>query len=452
MLRTLLIPAIAATGLALAPLQPAAAGPISTFELENGLEIVVIEDHRAPVAVHMLWYRAGAADEPPGVSGIAHFLEHLLFKATDKIESGAFSRIVEENGGTDNAFTSYDYTAYIQRVAADRLELMMQLEADRMRNLRLTEADIITERDVIIEERNQRTENNPGALFGEQRQAAQYLNHPYAIPIIGWRHEMVSLSLDDALAFYRTHYAPNNAILIVAGDVVPNEVLAMAQRHYGPLEPTIDLPQRIRPQEPPQTAPRRLTFEDPRVGQDYVIRTYLAPERDSGDQRPAAALVLLAELLGGSGITSFMGERLQLETQRAVYSAAFYSGTSYDDTTFGVIVVPSAGRSLTDSEADMDEVIAAFLETGVDLDQLARIKMQIRAADIYADDSTQGLARRYGAALTSGLTIEDIEAWPDILQSITEDEIMEAARNIFDMEKSVTGWLMKPAPVEEATE
>ena len=436
---------------ALAPLalsQPARAGEITTFGLENGLEVVVIEDHRAPVVVHMLWYRAGAADEPPGTSGIAHFLEHLLFKATDKIPSGEFSRIVERNGGTDNAFTVYDYTAYFQRVAADRLDLMMSLEADRMRNLRLTDEDIVTERDVILEERNQRTENNPGALFGEQRQAAQYLNHPYAIPIIGWKHEMQALSLDDALVFYRTHYAPNNAILIVAGDVLPGDVRAMAEKHYGPLAPTIDLPVRARPQEPPQTSPRRLTMEDARVGQPYVIRTYLAPERDSGDQRPAAALVLLAELLGGSGVTSFMGKRLQFDTQNAVYTGAFYRGLSFDDTTFGLIIVPSEGRSLMQAEADLDEVLAAFMVEGVDQDQLARIKMQIRASVIYADDSTQALARRYGAALTAGLTVDDIQAWPEVLQSVTPSEIMDAARGVFDMRNSVTGWLMKPEEEE----
>ncbi|HBM67843.1 MAG TPA: peptidase M16, partial [Rhodobacteraceae bacterium] len=163
---------------------------VSNFRLENGLDVVVIEDHRAPVVVHMLWYRAGAADESPGSSGVAHFLEHLLFKKTNLLASGEFSRIVAENGGSDNAFTSADYTAYFQRVASDRLPLMMQLEADRMVNLQLDESDIITERDVIIEERNQRTESSPGALFSEQRMAAQYLQHPYGRPIIGWRHEM----------------------------------------------------------------------------------------------------------------------------------------------------------------------------------------------------------------------------------------------------------------------
>jgi zinc protease len=226
--------------LLLAAALPLRAAEVSSFTLGNGLEVVVLEDHRAPVVVHMVWYRVGAADEPPGKSGIAHFLEHLMFKSTETLESGEFSRVVAANGGTDNAFTSYDYTAYFQRVAADRLELMMEMEADRMVNLRLTPEEVDTERQVILEERNQRTENEPGALFSEQRNAAQYMNHPYGIPIIGWRHEMEGLTLEDAKAFYREHYAPNNAILIVAGDVEPEAVREMAERHYGviPRTPT----------------------------------------------------------------------------------------------------------------------------------------------------------------------------------------------------------------------
>ena len=256
---------------------PARAAEVTSFSLENGLDAVVIEDHRAPVVVHMLWYRAGAADEPPGQSGIAHFLEHLLFKATDELESGEFSRIVTENGGSDNAFTAWDHTAYHQRVAADRLELMMKMEADRMRNIRLTEDDIVTERDVILEERNERVESNPNALFSEQRYAALYLNHPYGIPIIGWKHEMERLDMDDALAFYEKFYAPNNAILIVAGDVDPEEVRVLAEKHYGPLRPTPGLGPRERPLEPPHLAPRRMVFEDPRISDPYVSRVYLAP-------------------------------------------------------------------------------------------------------------------------------------------------------------------------------
>jgi len=425
---------------------------VTTFSLDNGMDVVVIEDHRAPVVVHMVWYRAGAADEPEGVSGIAHFLEHLLFKATDNMESGEFSKVVAANGGSDNAFTSWDYTAYHQRIASDRLELVMRMEADRMRNLRLTEDDVITERKVILEERNQRTENDAGALFGEQRRAAQYMNHRYGVPILGWKHEMEQLSLDDALAFYKRFYAPNNAILVVAGDVEPDDVKALADTYYGVLAPTEGLGPRDRPQEPPHRAERRLEFADPRVAQPYVIRTYLAPERDSGDQRTAAALTLFAELLGGDAATSFMGRKLQFENQTAVYSAAFYSALNLDDTTFGLVVVPTEGVSLPEAEAAMDETVAAFLEEPIDLEQLDSLKMQLRASQIYAKDNVQSLARRYGAALTSGLTIADVQAWPEVLQSITADEILEAGRMVLDRKNAVTGYLKRPEPASTSTE
>lgn len=421
---------------------------VSSFDLDNGMEVVVIEDHRAPVVVHMVWYRAGSADEKPGVSGVAHFLEHLLFKATDTLESGEFSKTVAANGGSDNAFTSYDYTAYFQRVAADRLELMMQMEADRMVNIRLTDADILTEREVIIEERNQRTENDPGALFGEQTSAAMYLNHRYGVPIIGWRHEMVSLDLDDAMDYYKEFYAPNNAILIVAGDVTPDEVKVMAERHYGPLPPNPDLEPRMRPQEPPQTAARRLTFEDPRVAQPYVSRAWLAPERDSGDQKTAAALMLGAELLG-DGQTAFLTQKLQFEQKKAVYATAYYRGTSLDDTRFTAIVVPVPGVSLAEAEAALEAALDEFMENPIDQAHLARIKKNMRAQEIYARDNVQGLANRYGRALTSGLTIKDILEWPDIVEAVTEDDIKSALRAVLKDESSVTGWLMNSA---EATQ
>jgi zinc protease len=413
---------------------------VSTFDLDNGMEVVVIEDHRAPVVVHMMWYRAGSADEQPGVSGVAHFLEHLLFKATDNMEAGEFSKTVAANGGSDNAFTSYDYTAYFQRVASDRLELMMQMEADRMVNLRLTEADILTEREVIIEERNQRTENDPNALFGEQASAALYMNHRYGVPVIGWRHEMETLELPDTLEYYEQFYAPNNAILIVAGDVTPQEVKEMAERHYGPLKANPDLEPRARPQEPVHNVERRLVFEDPRVSQPYVRRSHLAPERDSEDQKTAAALMLGANLLG-DGQTSFMTQKLQFEDKTAVFATAYYRGTSLDDTSFTTIVVPVPGVSLSEAEAQMDAVLEEFMETPIDQAHLARIKSQMRASRIYAKDNVQGLANSYGRALTSGLTIADILAWPDVVESITEEDIKSAMRTVLNNKSSVTGWL-----------
>ncbi len=413
---------------------------VSTYSLDNGMDVVVIEDHRAPVVVHMMWYRAGSADEKSGVSGVAHFLEHLLFKATDNMESGEFSKTVAANGGSDNAFTSYDYTAYYQRVAADRLELMMKMEADRMVNLRLSEADILTEREVIIEERNQRTENDPGALFGEQASASMYLNHRYGVPIIGWRHEMETLGLQDALDYYEQFYAPNNAILVVAGDVTPEDVKTLAERHYGPLPANPDLPERMRAQEPDHKAARRLVYEDPRVAQPYVRRAYLAPERNSGDQKTAAALMLAAELLG-DGQTAFMTQRLQFEDKTAIYATAYYRGTALDDTTFTTLVVPVPGVSLSEAEANMDRVLQEFLEEPIDTAHLDRIKRNMRAQEVFAKDNVQGLANRYGRALTMGLTVKDILDWPDVVEAVTEEEIKDALRSVLQEKTSVTGWL-----------
>ncbi len=443
------MPRFFAIFLALAIISPSArAAEVTTFSLDNGLDVVVLEDHRAQIVVHMIWYRVGAADEPPGKSGIAHFLEHLLFKGTDDLESGEFSAIVTRNGGSDNAFTSFDYTAYFQRVASDRLELMMVMEADRMRDLRMTEEDVATERQVVLEERSQRVDSNPGSLFREQRQAAQYLNHPYGIPVIGWRHEMEQLNRDDAFAFYQRYYAPNNAILIVAGDVDPDEVRALAEKHYGPLAPTANLPERNRPQDPPQLSERRLAFADERIAQPYVTRSYLAPERDSGDQFEAAKLAMLAAVLGGDGATSVLGKKLQFDTQLAIFTSASYTGVSLDDTTFGLVIAPTPDVSLREAEDALDNAVAEFMEEGVDSEQFERIKMQLRASRIYAEDNIEALARRYGSALTSGLTVADIQAWPDILQSVTEDDVMDAARSIFNRDNAVTGWAMS-ADAEE---
>ncbi|MFV2003534.1 MAG: M16 family metallopeptidase, partial [Paracoccaceae bacterium] len=228
-------------------------------------------------------------------------------------------------------------------------------------------------------------------------------------------------------------------------------VRALAEQYYGPLEPTVGLEARARPQEPPQLVERRMTFADARIAQPYVTRSYLAPERDSGDQYEAAKLVMLAEILGGSGATSVLGQKLQFETKQAIFTSASYGGVSLDDTTFGLVIAPSPDFSLAQAEAALDQAVAEFIQEGVDPEQLARIKMQMRASQIYAQDNIESLAQRYGAGLTSGLTIEDIEAWPDILQSVTGEDIIEAARVIFDKRNAVTGWAM-PADAEEASQ
>ncbi len=431
-------------GLALALLAtPAAwADQVTTFTLKNGMQAVVIEDHRAPVVTHMVWYRAGSSDERRGKSGIAHFLEHLMFKGTQTLAPGEFSKTVEAFGGYDNAFTGNDQTAYFQRLAADRLDVVMKMEADRMRNLILSEDDVTTERQVILEERAQRIDSSPEALFSEQMDAAQYLNHPYGTPTIGWRTEMEQLSRQDALDWYQLYYAPNNATLIVAGDVDAAKVKAMAETWYGPLKPSEGIVDRVRPQEPPQLAERRLSFSDPNISQPYVTRSYLAPERNSGAQEQAAALSFLAALLGGNPQTSLLSRALAFDQKIAIAAGASYDGTSLDPATFSVYVAPAPGVKLADAEAAMDKVIADLLDKGVDKTQFDRLKTQLRANLIYRKDNVGDLAEDYGAALTTGLTIEDVQAWPDVLQAVTEEDVMKVARAVLDRRHAVTGWAM----------
>jgi len=443
--RGMSMPRLAILAFALMPavLLPAVlpAQEVTSAMLDNGMQVVVIEDHRAPAVFHSVWYRTGAADEPPGASGAAHFLEHLMFKATDSMEAGELSATVAANGGSDNAATSSDYTYYYQRIAADRLPLVMRMEADRMRGLRLTAADIETERGVVIEERNQRVESNPEALAREQGMAAQYLNHPYGAPVIGWMHELEELDRADVLDFYHLYYAPNNAVLVVAGDVTPGEVMAFAREYFGPVAPSPDLPPRLRPAEPPQRAARHLVFGDPRVAQPSLWRSYLAPERDPGDQHDAAALVYLAELLGGSPFTSVLARDLSYDARIATATSASYQGLSLDRTTFRLGVTPAPGVTLAQAEAAMDDSLARFLEQGVDAARFERLRIQLRASEIYARDNVAGLAQRYGTALTSGLTVEDVQDWPRILQEVRAEDVMRVARAVLVPEQSVTMWV-----------
>lgn len=409
------------------------------FMLGNGMQVVLIEDHRAPVVHHMVWYRVGAADEAPGVSGVAHYLEHLMFKGTPNVPPGEFSKIVAREGGRDNAFTSSDYTGYFQTIARDRLELVMSMEADRMSQLAPREADAKPELQVVMEERLSRTDNNPGALFGEQLDAAQYLSHPYGRPVIGWPSEILRLTLDDAMAFYRTHYAPNNAILIVAGDVRPNELKALAEKYYG-LIPMRPIPPRVRPQEPNQLAARRLSMSDARVAQPSMRRSYLAPSRSAGEKQHAVPLAVLAEILNAP--TGRLHNSLVKGDGPAVSAGAWYSSMSLDQGTFGFSASPKQGRKLDEVEAALDKVIADLLVSGVTQDEMRRARIGMRAETIYARDGLAGAARIFGAALTTGLTVEDVEAWPRLVDAVTAEQVLAAARYVLDLRRSVTGHLL----------
>ena len=420
------------------------ARPVSEFKLANGLVLVVVPDNRAPVVTHMLYVRAGAADEPPGQSGIAHFLEHLMFKSTERLASGEFSAIVSRLGGQHNAFTTSDYTGYFERVSKDRLGKIMEMGADRLANLRLSEDEVATERQVIIEERRVRIENVPSNILAEQMSAALYQNHPYRIPVIGWMHEMSKLTREDALAFYRRHYAPNNAIVVVTGDVQPSEVKALAEGTYGRLASNPQIQSRVRPQEPEHRAQRRVELKDARAGNASVRRYYLAPAIGKAQPGEAEALYLLMKIAGIGG-TSRLYQKLVVQDRLASSAGGWYSGLSLDSGSIGVYAVAAEGVPLQSAEDAIDRVLQDLRENGVTEAELERAKSQFIAEFVYESDSQQTLARRYGAGLALGLAVSQIDAWPAAIAKVTAADVKQVALKYLDARVSVTGTLVPAA-------
>jgi len=418
---------------------------VSNFLLGNGLEVVVIPDRRAPVVTHMLWYKVGGADEDPGKSGIAHFFEHLMFKGTKNHPPGEFSRRVAEIGGQENAFTSNDYTAYFQQVSPDALKTMMTYEADRMRNLILTDAVIGPERDVILEERNSRVDSDPGGLLSEEIDATLYQNHPYRIPVIGWKQEIEKLNRTDATAFYDRFYSPNNAVLVVAGDVDATNVRALAEETYGKVPRGPDLPPRVRPQEPEQNASRTVTMSDQRVTlpsfqKSWVVPSYASAERTGRDGEPEA-LDILSEILGG-GIRSRLHQELVVKRGIAASAGAYFTGTALDDTDIVFYGSPRGGAKLEEVEAAVDAEIAKVIADGVTPDELDRARNRFLRSLIFARDSQAGMARIYGSTLTTGGTIEDIDQWPERVKKVTVKDVQDVARKYLDQSRAVTGYLL----------
>lgn len=446
--RSILLPSIMAVlmlAFTHATLAAKPATKATEFMLANGMRVVVVPDTRAPVVTHMVWYRVGAADEPPGVSGIAHFLEHLMFKSTEKIAMGEFSKIVSRLGGQDNAFTGHDATAYFQRVAKDRLPTVMGMEADRMVNLKLTEKEVLTERNVILEERMSRIENSPGAILDEQMNAALYMSHPYKIPVIGWEHEIAKLSPGDAMSFYKRFYAPNNAILVVAGDVTPQDVRVMAEATYGkvPANTEVGAP-RVRPVDPPQRAARRLRVEDPRAGKTSISRYYQVPSYVTAKPGEAEALDLLMKVMT-QGSTSRLYKRLVVDAKISPSAAGYYSGGGLDYGSLAIRAVVADGQTPEAVEAEIDAVIAEVRDKGVTVAELERAKNGFIADYVYESDNQSTMARRYGWNLVVGRTLEQTDAWPEAIAKVTVDDLKAAANKFLDIKQSVTGFLMLPA-------
>jgi zinc protease len=390
----------------------------------------------------MVWYRVGSADEPPGKSGIAHFLEHLMFKGTARNPAGRFSRTLATVGGQENAFTTADYTAYFQRVAPGTLATVMDFEADRMTGLVLTEENVASERKVVLEEWNQVVGNVPAARLGEQVAAALYLNHPYGRPVIGWHGEIEQLNREDALAFYRRFYTPNNAVVVIAGDVTAEQVRALAEETYGKVERRAEVGPRLRPQEPEPSAIRHVTLADPRVAQPSLQRAYLGPSLVGAKPGEAEALDVLAQILGG-GSTGRLYRALVVDLGLATDAGAWYQGLALDQTRFGVYATPRPGVSLPQLEEALDVVLAKVVENGISPDELNRAKTRMVADYVYAQDNQAAMARIYGAALMTGSTVEQVQGRAERLRAVTAEAVHEAARHWLEMRRSVTGYLVK---------
>ncbi|MCP4381101.1 MAG: insulinase family protein [Hyphomicrobiales bacterium] len=430
-----------AVGIAVANAAPTFADRTETFTLDNGLQVVVIPDHRAPIVTHMVWYKAGAADDPPGKSGIAHFLEHLMFKGTRDHPEGEFSDVINSVGGNENAFTTNDTTAYFQNVAKQHLELMMTFEADRMANLVLTDEAVIPERNVVLEERRSRVDNEPSSQLREAIGATLFQNSGYGTPTIGWAHEIASLDRADAVAFYDRYYTPNNAILIVAGDVTTDEVRRLAEETYGKVPRRADPPERLRPREPEPLASRTVTFADSQVTQPVIQRTFVAPSYATDPSDEAVALDLLADILG-SGPTSRLYRELVAEKGVATTAGASYRSSVLGDSQFALFGIPRGDVSLDELMLEIEAVVEDVAANGVTEEELDRAKRRIMAGAVYSQDSHSSLARVFGNALVTGQTVDDVQRWPADVEAVTADRITAVARKYLQTPRSVTGYLV----------
>jgi len=434
---------LAAPYLALPSARAAVFNP-DTFTLKNGLQVVVIANHRAPVVTQLIYYCVGSMDEPPGKTGLAHFLEHLMFKGTKTLKSGEFSAIVARNGGRENAFTSDDYTGYFQTVASNRLETMMRWEADRMTNLTLVNSDIEPERKVILEERNTRVENNPAALLHEQVDATFFLNHPYRRPTVGWAHEVKALTRDDITQFYRNWYTPNNAVLVISGDVTTEEVRRLAEKYYGPV-PSRPLPARPAWREPPRSAASRIILKHKQVTEPSWSRRYHAPSYREGAREQVYALQVLAEIVGG-GPTSRLYRKVAVEAKMAAGAGAWYDGNARGPGVFGFYAAPLPGKTVEQIEALVQAEIDRLVKDGVTEEEVRNAVVRLQDEAVYARDSIDGPARTLGGALAIGLKVDDVESWPERIGAVMQDAVNAAARAVLVEKNSVTGILLPEKP------
>ena len=415
------------------------------------MQVVVVPDHRAPVVTHVVWYKVGGADNAPGQSGVAHFLEHLMFRSTKKLKSGELARTVSRLGGRDNAVTSHDATYYFQRLPKEHLKTAMVMEADRMRNLNLVDAEVAAERDVVLQERRSVVDSKPLAILDELINANLYLNHPYRTPVIGWEHEIKKYDRATALAFYRRFYAPNNAILVVAGDVTQDEVKKLAQDTYGRVQRQPGVLRVSRPSEPRQQGIRRIELRDARAGTLALQRYYMTPSYKSAEPGEAEALDTLSIILG-DGPTSRLYRQLVEEKNIAANAGASFSAVALDGGTLTVYALAGGDTKLDAVEQAMDAAIAQFIKEGPSEEELEQAKNAMIASYVYSADNQAGLAQRYGSNLVIGRTIADIEEWPDRVAKVTAGDVKKVAAKYLDLQSSVTGYLIPQPAADEGVD
>jgi len=414
--------------------------------LSNGLKVIVKEDHRAPTVVQQIWYRAGSMDEKTGTTGVAHVLEHMMFKGTKSVPVGEFSRRIAAAGGRENAFTSYDYTAYFQQLHKSKLPLAMQLEADRMHNLVLSEKEFSKEIKVVMEERRWRTDDDAHSLVGERLMATAYQEHPYHNPIIGWMNDLENMTYLDAQDWYKTWYAPNNATLVIAGDVKASEVFALAQRHYGRI-PAGKLPKRKVAGEQPQLGIKRIVVKAP-AELPYFIMAYHAPTmRDVEKDWKPYALSVLAGVLDGSE-SARLNKALVREQQVAISVGAGYDSTSRGPSQFTIEGTPASGKTIAELEAAIRAQLQAVVRDGVNEEELKRVRAQVTAAEVYKLDSVFYQAMQIGQMESIGLTHHAIPVMLKKLQAVTAQQVQDVAREML-VDDHLTVAVLDPQPLTE---
>jgi zinc protease len=412
--------------------------------LPNGLKVVVKEDHRSPIVVSMVWYRAGSMDEVSGTTGVAHVLEHMMFKGTAKVPAGEFSRIIARAGGRDNAFTSRDYTAYHQQLHKSKLALALELEADRMADLVLSDAEFSKEIRVVMEERRMRTDDEPHGILSEQMMATIYVEHPYRTPVVGWMNDLVNMRPQDARDWYRTWYVPNNATLVVAGDVVADEVFALAEKFFGPI-PARPLPERKPQTEPQQAGIKRIMVKAP-AELPYVLMGYHVPVlRDSDKDWEPYALVVLNGVLDGYDAAR-LNRELVKNTRIAVSAGSSYDSVNRGPGLFFFDGVPAEGRTVQEIEHALRDQIARIVDEGVSEQELARVKAQVTSAQVFSQDSVYFQAMRIGRLESVGLAHQSIEVQARKLKAVTAEQVREVARKYL-VDDNLTVAVLDPQPL-----